>query len=103
MSKTLCSFGCIGSFAILLEFLPLADGVKVFFNVTGEDELHIGLRFVIDQEVQLAAVEPCFGKLVFYSDAVDGEVAAVGENGFYTVGIKVKATLVKEHYLLPPL
>ena len=77
MSKTLCSRNCIGSFAILLEFLSFADGVKVFFHMTGEDELHIGLRFVIDQEVQFTAVEPCFGKLVLHSDTVDGEVAAV--------------------------
>ena len=83
MSKTLCSFGCIGSFAMLLEFLSLADGVEVFFHATGEDELHIGLRFVIDQEVQLTAVEPCFGKLIFYGDAIDGKSAAVGEDSFY--------------------
>ena len=42
-----------------------ADGVEVFHHATGEDELHIGLRFVIDQEVQRATVEPSFSKLVF--------------------------------------
>ena len=80
-----------------LELLSLADGVEVFFHAASEDELHIGLRFVIDQKVQFAAVEPCFGKLVLYGDAVDREAAAIGENGLYTVGIKVKATLVKDH------
>ena len=46
---------------MLLEFLSLADDVEIFFHAAGEDELYIGLRFVIDQEVQFAAVEPCFG------------------------------------------
>ena len=81
---------------MLLEFLPLADGVEVFFHTTGEDELRIGLRFVIDQEVQFTAVEPCFGKLVLYGDAVDRETAAIGENGLYTVGLEVKIALVKD-------
>ena len=63
---------------MLLELLSLADGVKIFVHTTGEDELHIGLWFVIDQEIQFTAVKPCFGKLVFYGDAVDGEAAAVG-------------------------
>ena len=88
---------------MLLEFLSLADGVEVFFHAAGEDEFYIGLRFVIDQEVQLAAVEPCFGKLVFHGDAVDGEAATIGEDGLYSVGIEVKVALVKEHYRLPPL
>ena len=44
-----------------------------------------------------------FYKLVFHDDTVDGETATVGEDGLYTVGIEVKATLVKEHYRLPPL
>ena len=103
MSKTLCSFGCIGSFAMLLELLSLADGVEVFFHATGEDELYIGLRLVIDQEVQLAAVDPCCGELVFYGDAVYREATSVGEDGFYTVGIEIKAVLVKGHHLLPSL
>ena len=88
---------------MLLEFLSLADGVKVFFHTAGEDELHIGLRFVVNQKVQLASVEPCFGKLVLHGDAVDGEATAVGEDNLYTIGIEVEATLVKEHHLLPPL
>jgi len=56
-----------------------ADGVEVFHHATGEDELHIGLRFVIDQEVQLATVEPSFSKLVFYSDAVNGKLIQLSE------------------------
>ena len=64
-------------FAVLLELLSLADGVKVFFHTTGEDELHIRLRFVIDQEIQFAAVEPCFSKLIFHGNAVNGEVTAI--------------------------
>lgn len=53
--------------------LTLEDGGEVFFHAAGKDELYIGLRFVIDQEVQLAAVEPCFGKRVLYGYTVDGE------------------------------
>ena len=78
-----------------LELLPLADGAEAFLHTTSEDELHIGLRFVINQEVQLAAVEPCLGQFVFHGDAVIGEEAAVRENGFYTVGINVKATITE--------
>ena len=28
---------------------------------------------------------------------------AIGEDGFYAVGIEIKATLVKEPHLIPPL
>jgi len=97
MSKTLCSRDCIGPFAILLEFLSLADGVEIFFHATGEDELHIGLRFVIDQEVQFAAVKPRFGKFVLHGDAVDGKSATVGEDSFYAVGIKIKSAMMEMH------
>ena len=65
--------------------------------MTGEDEIRIGLRFVIDQEIRFAAVEPCFGKLIFYGNTVDGEAAAVGEDGLYTVGIEIKATITEIH------
>ena len=88
---------------MLLELLSLADCVEVFLHATGEDELHIGLRFVIDQEVQFAAVEPCFGKLVFHGNAIDRKATSVREDGLYAVGIEVKAALEKEHHLLPPL
>ena len=87
----------------MLELLSLADGVEVFFHVAGDDKLYIGLWFVIDQEVQFAAVEPCFGKFVFHGDTVDREAVAIGEDSLYAVGIEVKAAFVNEHYLLPPL
>lgn len=45
---------------LILENFSLADGIKVFFYTTGEDKLHIELWFVIDQEVQFAAVGLCF-------------------------------------------
>ena len=48
----------------VLELLPIANDIEVFFHIAGEDEFRIGLRFVIDQEVQLATVEPCYRKLV---------------------------------------
>ena len=46
------------------------DGVEIFFYAIGEDELHIGLRFVIGQKVQFVAVELYLGKLVLCVDTV---------------------------------
>ena len=80
---------------ICLDTLSFTYGVEVFLRATGEDELHIGLRFVIDQKVQFAAIKPCFGKLVLHCDAVDGEAATVGEHVLYTVGIEINATSTK--------
>ena len=82
---------------VSLELLTLADGGEVFFHATCEDELHIGLWFVIDQEIQFTAVEPCLGKFVFYGDAVDGEAATIGEDSFYAVGIKIKSAMMEIH------
>ena len=61
---------------MLLEFLSFPDGVKVFFHAPGEDEFNIGLRFVIDQKVQFAAIKPCLGKFVLHCNAIDRKTAA---------------------------
>ena len=86
-----CCFTC-------LELLSFSYCVEVFLHATGEDELYIGLRFVIDQEVQFAAVEPRLGKLIFHGDTVNSEMTTIGKNSLYSVSIEIKVTFIKEHY-----
>lgn len=85
-----------------LELLSLSNCIEILLHPSIQNQLHIGLWFVIDQKVQFAAVEPCFGELIFHGNTVDRELAAVGEDGLHAVSIEIKAAISEIHISVPP-
>lgn len=60
----------------LSELILITNFINDIQN--GACVVHVELyRLRFDLELPLAAVEPYFGKLVFFGDTVDGEVATI--------------------------
>ena len=72
--------------------LVLRDGVQKCFRVAIQNEVGIGQRVVVDEVVQLRALEAVVRRLVLHGGAIYGVNTPIREVKFHAGGIYIERT-----------
>ena len=76
---------------LLVAGLPLSHRIEILLHIAIQHQIGIAQRVVVDQVVQLAAVKPCLGKLVFHGDGVNCDHAAVRKSQLHANGVHIES------------
>ena len=64
----------------------------VYFNFTGQNEIHIGMGFIIDKPIQFSPLVYTVGNLILHGGAVDGNYGTIIIFCLHTAGVHVEST-----------